>query len=181
MNPKKPDRSVANMDVLRDIRGLLSTRQERGESPARPADDGAVRAEKARLEEQIKACQEQIESYREQVRQQQDELRRLADERKELVAREMPRPVQVRPEAAPGAGKLHQEIAQLEARREELAAALAQIEDLLQLKAKELLRRIVRLYQEAGQDEIAIEFRRAGSALESVENFACFLRALLQQ
>jgi hypothetical protein len=43
------------------------------------------------------------------------------------------------------------------------------------------LKRIARLYQEAGQGEIAMEFRRAGDELEVAENFAYFLRALLKQ
>ena len=81
---------------------------------------------------------------------------------------------------SPGAEKLGGEIAQLEARKDELYLALSQVDGLLQLKVKELFERIARLYQEAGHGEIAIEFRRAGDDLEVVENFAHFVRALLK-
>jgi len=81
---------------------------------------------------------------------------------------------------APRAEELCEEIAQLEARKDELSLALSQVDGLLQIKVKELLKRIARLYQEAGDGEIAMEFRRAGDELEVVENFAHFVRALLK-
>ena len=46
MKPKKPDRSVSEMDVLKDISGLLSTTRGREDSTeARLEDEGGLRAE----------------------------------------------------------------------------------------------------------------------------------------
>ena len=178
MKPRKPDRSISKMDVLKDIRGLLSTTQEREDSSeARLRDESGLKAETARLEEQIRC-------YKELVQKQQDELHRLESEKEELAAKlnmlYSGRDSQNRLRS-PGTEELGKEIAQLEARKTELSSALSQVDGLLQLKAKELLKRIARLYQEAGQGEIAIEFRRAGNELENIENFAHFLQALLAQ
>ena len=175
MKPRKPDRSVAKMGVLKDIRGLLSATQEREDSAeVRLRDEGGLKAETARLEEQIRF-------YKELVQKQQDELHRLENEKKELADKlSMLCSGQDKP-MSPRVEELCEEIAQLEARKAELSSALSQVDGLLQLKVKELLKRIARLYQEAGQGEIAIEFRRAGDELEDVENFAYFLRALLEQ
>ena len=177
MKPKKPDRSVSNMDVLKDIRGLLSTTQERESSTkARLRDEGGLKVETARLEEEVRR-------YKELVQKQQEELHRLESEKKALAARlsmlcsGKDKPMSL----TPGAEELCEEIAQLEARKAELSSALSQIDGLLQLKVKELLERIARLYQEAGQGEIAMEFRRVGDELEVFDNFAYFLRALLRQ
>jgi len=62
MKPGKPDRSVAKMDVLKDIRGLLSATQEREDSAgARLRDEGGLKAETARLEEQIGFYKEMVQ------------------------------------------------------------------------------------------------------------------------
>ena len=175
MKSKKPDRSVSKMDVLKDIRGLLSTTQEREDSAqARLRDEDDLKAERAELEEQIRC-------YKELVQKQQEELHRLESEKKELTAKWNMLCSGQDKTMSPRAEELCEEIAQLEARKAELSSALSQVDGLLQLKVKELLKRIARLYQEAGQSEIAIEFRRAGDELEDVENFAYFLRALLEQ
>ena len=173
MKPKKPDRSVSEMDVLKDIRGLLSTtRGQEDLTEARLEDEGGLRAEIARSEEEVRR-------YKELVQKQQEELDRAKSENKELTARlNMLRPVKDKP-ISPEAEKLGGEIAQLEARKAELSSVLSQVDGLLQLKVKELLKRIGRLYQEAGDGEMAFEFRRAGDDLEIVENFAHFVRALL--
>ncbi len=173
MKPKKPDRSVSEMDVLKDIRGLLSTTRGREDIiEARLEDEAGLRAEIARFEEEISR-------YKELVRKQQEELDRARGENKEITARlNALRPVKDKP-VSPEAEKLSGEIAQLEARKAELSLVLSQVDGLLQLKAKELLKRIGRLYQEAGDGEMAFEFRRAGDDLETVENFAHFVRALL--
>ena len=177
MKPRKPDRSVSNMDVLKDIRGLLSATQERDDSAeARLRDEGGLKAQTARLEEQIRY-------YKELVQKQQDELHRLESEKKELATKlNMLGSGKDKPMSpTPRAEELCEEIAQLEARKAELSSALSQVDGLLQLRVKELLKRIARLYQEAGQGDIAMEFRRAADELEVAENFAHFLRALLNQ
>ena len=174
MKPQKPDRSVSKMDVLKDIRGLLSTTQEREASAeARLRDEGGLKIETAWLEEEVRR-------YKELVQKQQDELHRLESEKKELAAKlNMLCSGQDKP-MSPRAEELCGEIAQLESRKAEQSSALSQVDGLLQLKVKELLKRIARLYQEAGDGEIAMEFRRAGDELEVVENFAHFVRALLK-
>jgi len=177
MKPRKPDRSVSKMDVLKDIRGLLSTTQEREDSAkAQLRDEGGLKIETAWLEEEVRR-------YKELVQKQQDELHRLESEKKELAAKlNMLCSGKDKPMSpAPRAEELCEEIAQLEARKAELSSALSQVDGLLQLRVKELLKRIARLYQEAGQGDIAIEFRRAADELEVAENFAHFLRALLNQ
>ncbi|MFH0769447.1 MAG: hypothetical protein V1932_07810 [Chloroflexota bacterium] len=174
MKAKKPDRSVSNMDVLKDIRGLLSATQEREDSAkVRSSDKGNLKAETAELEKQIRY-------YKNLVQKQQDELHKLENEKKELSAKlNTLHSGQDKP-TSPGTEKLREEINQLEARKEELSSALSQIDGLLKFRAQELLKRIARLFEEAGQGEIALEFRRAGNELENVENFAHFLRALLE-
>jgi chromosome segregation ATPase len=175
MKPGKPDRSVSKMDVLKDIRGLLSSTQELEDSAkARLRDEGSLKIETARLEEEVKR-------YQELVQKQQGELHRLESEKKELADKlNMLGSSKGKP-VPPGAEELHDEIAQLEARKAELSSALSQIDSLLQFKVKELLKRIARLYEEAGQSDIAIEFRREAGTLEVAENFAHFLQALLNQ
>ena len=80
MRPRKTDRSVSKMDVLEDIRGLLSATQEREDSgKARLRNEGGLKAKTAKLEEQIRY-------YKELVQKQQDELRRLENEKKELIS-----------------------------------------------------------------------------------------------
>jgi len=155
---KKPDRSVSNMEVLKDIRGLLSLTQEREDATAdeiRGESKNGLDAEIARLEAQIK-------DYKELVQKQQEELNKLPS-----------------PDSKPMV--LDEETAQLEARIAELSSALSQIDDLLKLRSQELLKKIARLFQEAGQGEVAIEFNRAAGGLEVAENFAHFLRVLLDQ
>ena len=176
MRSQKPDRSVSKMDVLKDIRGLLSTTRERGGSAeARLEDEGGLRAETAWLEEEVRR-------YKGLVQKQQEELDGLKSENKELAAKlNMLCSGKDKPMSpAARAEELCEEIARLEARKAELSSALSQVDGLLQLKVKELLKRIARLYQEAGDGEIAMEFRRAGDELEVVENFAHFVRALLK-
>lgn len=172
MKPKQPDRSVSNMDVLKDIRGLLSTAHERERSgEAQSKEEDVLKT--ARFEEEVRR-------YKELVQRQQEELEKLKKENEELTARlnEL-RSTEDKPES-PGAGTLRKEIAQLEAQKEELSLALSQVDELLHFKIKELTRRIARIYQEAGDGDTAVAFRRTGDEMEAVESFARFLRALLQ-
>jgi len=174
MKPRKPDRSVSKMDVLKDIRGLLSTTQDREDSAqARLDEEGGLRADTARLEEEVRR-------YKELVQKQREELDKLKGENKELAARLNVLCSGKDKPMSPGAQKLGEEIAQLETRKDQLSSILSQVDGLLQLKAKELLKRIARLYEEAGQSEIAIEFRREADEMEVAENFAHFVRALLE-
>ncbi len=178
MRSEKPKRSIANMDVLQDIRGLLLTAQE-GKSSVQ-----ADLREETELKVEIARCREELERYRGLAQKQQEDLERLRTKNEELAANlnlvrfgkgEVPTFPNARVEA------LNREIAQLEARKCELASALSEVEDLLQFKLKELLERIARVHQEIGRGEVAIEFRKAGDCLESAESLGYFLRALLNE
>jgi hypothetical protein len=153
---KKPDRTVSNMAVLKDIRGLLSgTREQENTTASRTRSEEVLETEIARLETQI-------QSYKELVKKQQEELKNLKSPALKS--------------AASG-----EEAAQLETRITELTSTLSQIDGLLKIKTQELLKRIARIFQEAGQGEVAIEFNKAASGLEVAENFARFVRVLLEQ
>ncbi len=136
------------MDVLKDIRGLLSATPGREDS-LKPQDS----SETAAL-----------------IKQLQGELARLKSENKELIAK-LDSFVSCKDKPV--------DMAQIEAEKAEMALALSQVEELVKLKTQELLRRIARIYQEAGQGEIALEFKKAGNGLEDTENFAHFVRALM--
>jgi len=177
MKLKKPDRSVSNMDVLKDIRGLLSVTREREDATADGVrGESGLEAETARLEAQIRC-------YKELVQKQQEELHRVESEKEEFAAKlkvlGSGKDKLISPASKSAA--LGEEAAQLEARIAELSSALSQIDGLLKLRVQELLKRIARLFQEAGQGEVAIEFRKAASELEVAENFARFLQVLLEQ
>lgn len=53
--------------------------------------------------------------------------------------------------------------------------------ELLQVKLKELLKRIALIFQEAGEGSMAIEFRKGADSLENAENMARFLQILLNE
>jgi hypothetical protein len=170
------ERSVSNMDVLKDIRGLLSVTREREDVTA----DG-VRDESS-LETEIARLEVQIRYYKELVQKQQEELHRVESEKEEFAAKlkilDSCKDKLIAPASKSAAPS---EEAQLEARIAGLSSALSQIDGLLKLRVQELSKKIARLFQEAGQGEVAMEFRKAASELEAVENFAHFLQALLEQ
>jgi chromosome segregation ATPase len=177
MKQKKSDRSVSDMDVLKDIRGLLSVTREQEDATADVVGD------ESGLESEISRLQAQIRNYQELVQKQQEELHRVESEKEEFAAKlnalgsdnnKLVSPVSKF--TVPS-----EEAAQLEARIAELSLASSQIDELLKFKTQELSRKIARIFQEAGQGEIAIEFRKAASELEGVENFAHFLQVLLEQ
>ncbi len=174
MKPKKPDRIVSEMDVLKDIRGLLSTTRGREAPTEAPLkDEGGSRADTARFKEEIRRC-------RELIQEQQKELGRVKSENEELAAKLKALGSAKEKSVPPEAGKPGEEITRLEARKDELSLALSQLDGLLQVSMKELLKRIARLYQEAGGSDMALEFRRTGDQLETAENLAHFVRALLK-
>ena len=177
MKLKKPDRSVSDMDVLKDIRGLLSVTQDRhGGTAVEARDESGLEIDIAKLEAQIR-------HYKELVKKQQEKLHRVESEKEELTAKLKVLNFGKDNLTSPASKSiaLNEEAAQLEARIAELSSALSQIDGLLKLRVQELLKKIARLFQEAGQGDVAIEFRKAASELEIVENFAHFLRVLLEQ
>ena len=175
MKSKKPDKNIAGMDVLNDIRGLLSVTQEKANTPEPAANS------ETRLAEEITGLKAQIKSYEELVQRQKGELRNMENENKalstKLTALESGKAKIVSP--ASTANKTEDDTAQVEARMAELSTALSKMGELTRLKSQELLRRIGRLFQESGQGEVTLEFRKGASGLDVAENFAHFIRALL--
>lgn len=177
MKLKKPDKSVSDMDVLTDIRGLLSVAREREDATAdRVRNGNSLKIDAVKFEAQIR-------HYKELVQKLQEELHRVENEKEEFAAK-----LKVLDSgnnkllsAASKSTALNEETAQLEARIAELSSVLSQVDSLLKLRMQELSKRIARLFQEAGQGGVAIEFRKAASELEIVENFARFLQILLGQ
>ena len=177
MKVKKPDKSVSDMDVLKDIRGLLSVTQEREDKTAdRGRDESGLEIDAVKFEVQIR-------QHKELVQKLQEELHRVENEKEELAAKlkVLDSGNNKLMSAASKSTALGEETVQLEARIAELSSVLSQVDGLLKLRVQELSKRIARLFQEAGQGDMAIEFRKAASELEIVENFARFLQILLGQ
>jgi predicted RNase H-like nuclease (RuvC/YqgF family) len=177
MKLKKPDKSVSDMDVLKDIRGLLSVTREREDVTAdRVGDANSLKIDAVKFEAQIT-------HYKELVQKLQEELRRVENEKEEFAAKlkVLDSGNNKLMSAASKSTALSEETAQFEARIAELSSVLSQVDGVLKLRVQELSKRIARLFQEAGQGDMAIEFRKAASELEIVENFARFLQILLGQ
>ncbi|MBN1367922.1 MAG: hypothetical protein JW967_08345 [Dehalococcoidales bacterium] len=177
MKAENTNKSVSNMDVLKDIRGLLSGNSELGNITADPKN------RQSDLEAKIVKLETQVKDYEELVQKQQKALQRITTEKEQVAAKLNA--------AGPGNEKVvslsvksdgfKDEVSQLEARIDELSTTLSQTEDLIKLKSQELMQKIARIFMEAGQGEVAIEFRKTASSLESAENCAHFLRELLNQ
>jgi len=177
MKQKKPDKSVSDMEVLKDIRGLLSVTREPEEGTAdRVRDENSLKIDAVKSEAQIR-------HYKELVQKLQEELHRVEIEKEEFAAklRALDPGNNELMSAASKSTALSEETAQLEARIAELSSVLSQVDGVLKLRVQELSKKIARLFQEAGQGDMAIEFRKAASELEIVENFARFLQILLGQ
>jgi predicted RNase H-like nuclease (RuvC/YqgF family) len=177
MKLKKPDKGVSDMEVLKDIRGLLSVTREPEEATAdRARNENSLKIDAVKFEAQIR-------HYEELVKKLQEELHRVEKEKEEFAAKlkVLDSGNNKLMSAASKSSALTQETAQLEARIAELSSVLSSVDDLLKLRVQELSKRIARLFQEAGQGDMAIEFRKAASELEIVENFARFLQILLGQ
>jgi chromosome segregation ATPase len=174
----KPDKSVAGMGVLKDIRGLLSSNQERKPSAGVDPEEGVnSKIEEARYKEELN-------SYREQLQKQLEELKKLTRENRELVHNlELLRSGKEVISCSDSVNKkeLVRDIAQLEIQKSELDRALADVVELLRVKLKDLLKRIALIFQEAGDGSMAIEFRKGADSLENTENMARFLQILLNE
>lgn len=173
MTNKKPDKNVAGMAVLQDIRSLLSSSHDtKTNSPAETKTGTVLRHQK---DKDIK----ELKQYQETITQQQNRIVQLETEKKELSGK-LALLQASSGGSSDGDKHLTADIAGMEAGKEELTRALAQIEELLQLKTKDLVRRIRRIYEEAGDFEAGRDFRRISNQLEAAENFGEFLRALLR-
>jgi hypothetical protein len=168
VTPKRPEKKVAGMAVLTDIRGLLSSSRVPSES-----------AKGERVVDETASVDDETVALRTLVAKQEAQIAQLVKERDALLARVAT--LEVRPVAPPVEARnagLARGVADMEARRAELENGLAQVEDLLQTKVKELARRIARIYEDAGDYGATRDFRRTTDQLESSENFGEFLRAL---
>jgi len=178
MKQGNPKRRIADMDVLKDIKGLLSTANQ-GQSSIQ-----ADMREQTELKIEIDRCKEEIQKYRLLAGKQQEELEKLRKENEEVVANlnSLSRVKKEIPISANSTAEgLKLEIAHLEVRKCELSSTLSEVEVSLQLGLKELLKRIARVYEEIGEGEIVLEFRKAADSLQAADNFAYFLRALLKE
>ncbi len=179
MKAKKPDKTVAGMAVLQDIRGLLSASK-----PPPPADEPATKPVPAkdagsntrRLESRVKELEMLVAAQR-------ADLDRLAAEKKDLEGKlaAVRSSISPPPPPAPSQAAQSRQVSDLEARRSELEAALSQTESLLQIKIKDLARRIASVYAEAGDIGANRDFRRISNQLEAAENFGEFVRALTRE
>jgi hypothetical protein len=176
MANKKSDKNVSGMAVLKDIRGLLST--TRDQSPASvPVSDSLSNTSvtASHLEEKVRDLEGLIQK-------QKTDLDRLTREKQELAIRLTS--LQSTGSSVTPSGKIgvrDMDISILEARKEELSTALSRIEDLLQFKTKDLVRRISRAYEEAGDFSAPRDFRKLTNQLEVAENFGEFVRSLLRE
>jgi len=178
MKQENHKRRIADMDVLKDIKGLLLTAKQEQDSMQ------ADMREETGLKIEMDRCKEELQKYRLLAEKQQEELEKLRKENEEMLAnlnslghvrREIPI------SANSSAEGLKLELAQLEARKCELSSTLSEVEVLLQLGLKDLLKRIEMVYEEIGEGEIVLEFRKAADSLQAADNFAYFLRALLNE
>jgi DNA repair exonuclease SbcCD ATPase subunit len=177
------------MAVLKDIRGLLSaTREAPAAEPAsKPGPD--LNAEKAALEEKVRQYEEAALKHQAAIERLEAEKKQLEGKLRELQAGVSkggkapppPRPLSPSASPQPDARKIALDISDLEARKAELSQALSEIEDLVQIKVKDLARRIARVYEEAGDIGASRDFRRITSQLEASENFGEFIRALTRE
>ncbi len=178
MKQENHKRRIADMDVLKDIKGLLLTAKQEQDSMQ------ADMREETGLKIEMDRCKEELQKYRLLAEKQQEELEKLRKENEEMLAnlnslghvrREIPI------SANSSAEGLKLELAQLEARKCELSSTLSEVEVLLQLGLKDLLKRIEMVYEEIGEGEIVLEFRKAADSLQAADNSAYFLRALLNE
>ncbi len=179
MKAKKPDKTVAGMSVLQDIRGLLSASKPQtlaAEPVARSEPSKEPGSNARRLESRVKELETLVATQR-------DDLGRLAAEKKELEGRlaAVQSSIPASPRPVAGQTALSREVSDLEARKSELETALSQTEGLLQIKIKDLARRIASVYAEAGDIGANRDFRRITNQLEAAENFGEFVRALTRE
>jgi hypothetical protein len=173
MTGKKQAKNVADMAVLTDIRGLLSSAQ--GSKPPAPAVKKPEKVLTSGEEHLIK----ELQHFKELTQQQQIQIEKLTAEKQELAGQLQTRQAQPK-QTISTSSQSDNEIAELTARKEELSLALSRIEDVLQIKTKDLIRRISRIYEEAGDFEAGRDFRHISNQLEAAESFGEFLRSLLR-
>jgi uncharacterized protein YeaO (DUF488 family) len=154
---KRPPGGVSDMDVLKDLRSLISPDKAPSPEPRRPGEEEAVK-------------------YRELVREQQEEIEQLKREKEALLRKLDSRTVS----AAAGQGK-DEETVSLEERKRKLTEALAEAEDVLRLRTEDILRKMAQAMVSMGSMDMGMELYRTASSLEKAECFACFLEVFLRE
>ncbi len=173
MVKKKQGKNVAGMAVLQDIRSLLSSagsQQEAGQER---------KGEELENRDEIQRLEGQLGQIREQLKREHDAFLKSEAEKQELEKKLNDRQQVAKP-AATSKDMNTREIADLQAKKDELETALSRIEDLLQIKTKDLIKRLSRVYEEAGDFDAGRDFRRISNQLESSEAFGAFLNGLVK-
>jgi hypothetical protein len=150
---KRPPGGVSDMEVLKDLRSLLSSNKIPSPEPCHQDKEDATQ-------------------YRELVREQQKEIEQLKEEKADL------RKLGSGIAAAASQGK-DEEIVSLEERK--LAEALAEAEAVLRLKTEDILRRMAQAVESMGSIDMGTELRKTASSLERAECFAYFLEVFLRE
>ena len=83
MTNKRPERNIAKMDVLKDIRGLLSSTQEQEVSKEARAE------EKAGSKAETAAAEKEVARYKDLLQKHLDEIDRLKKENKGLLQKQL--------------------------------------------------------------------------------------------
>ena len=147
-------------------------------SPQKPGEMEKLKAENKEALQKLQGEIERLKKESSSIDQKyQKEIATLKSKNSELLAK-TPAPA-AKPQTGLTSGPSTLETQRLEAQIAQLNQALTQVEGLVQLKSKDLMTRLARVYQEAAQGDIAVEFRKGRDQLESLENLAHFVQALL--
>lgn len=147
--------SVSDMEVLKDLRSLVSSNKVPSPEHCHPDKEDAAQ-------------------YRELVRKQQEEIEQLKGDKADLLHRLGSR-------AAPVVASHDEEIVSLEERKEKLTESLAEAEAVLSLKTEDILRRMAQAVESMGSMDMGMELRKTASSLEKAECFAYFLDVFLRE
>ncbi len=147
--------SVSDMEVLKDLRSLVSSNKVPSPEHCHPDKEDVAR-------------------YRELVRKQQEEIEQLKGDKADLLHKLGSR-------AAPVVASHDEEIVSLEERKEKLTESLAEAEAVLSLKTEDILRRMAQAVESMGSMDMGMELRKTASSLEKAECFAYFLDVFLRE
>lgn len=150
--------SVSDMEVLKDLRSLISSNKVPSPEPCHPDKEDAAK-------------------YRELVRKQQEEIEQLKRDKEELLQKLDSCVVPTAPIRQVG----DEEIVSLEERKDKLTESLTEAEDVLKLKTEDILRRMAQAVESMGSMDMGMELRKTASSLEKAECFAYFLDVFLSE
>jgi len=172
MKSEKPKKSVADMNVLKDLRELISTVQG-----AKPLKETQL------LEEEKVDLEAKVAQYKAELERMEKEIERLRREKEEMATELNLLRSQKSEEVTPSdleLERLSREVSRLESQKSALSLAIGEAEELLKIKLGELLRRVAMACETSGLIDAGIQFRKMAHHLESSEELASFLRILLR-